>query len=345
MAGYVARRLLWLPVILLIVSFATFAIARFGPGDPVSVAAGQHRDPEVLARIRAERGLDGSLFEQYARWLAGDLYPGGSGGGVIRGDFGESFIQRGFSVNELIRSKMAVSAQLGLLTLIAVFSIGIPLGLLAARFNGSWIDPFVISSLLFLTSVPVLVIIPPALWLFASPDRLGLLPVGGWGGEGLDGIFDVWWIGGVIAVPIPDPHLYLPVFVLSIGGFAGVARLVRITALEVLGEDYVRTARSKGLRETAVALRHVLPNALLPVITVIGFALAGILEGAFFTETLLGIPGIGRFAFEAVQSRDYDVILAITVILSAAFVLANLAVEIAYTWIDPRVRLGEAGHE
>ena len=340
MAAYIVRRLLWLPVVLVAVSFLTFAIARFGPGDPVTVAAGQYRDPEILERIRAERGLDGSVFEQYGRWLLGDLYPGGDGGGAIRGDFGKSFIQRGFTVNELIRKRMLISAQLGLLALIVVFGVGIPLGLLAARFNGSWLDPFVVAVLLFLTALPVLVVIPPLLWLFAL--QLDLLPTGGWGGDGLDGIFDVWWIGGVIALPIPDPHLYLPVFVLSIGGFSGVARLVRITALEALGEDYVRTARAKGITETAVALRHVLPNSLLPVVTVVGFALVGILEGAFFTETLLGIPGIGRFAIEAVQSRDYDVILAITVILAAAFVIANLVVEICYTFIDPRVRLGEA---
>ncbi len=340
MAGYIIRRLLWLPAVLFVVSFVTFAIARFGPGDPVSVAAGQYRDPEVLERVRAERGLDGSVFEQYGRWLLGDLYPGGSGGGSIRGDFGESFIQRGFTVNELIRKRMLISAQLGLLALIVVFGTGIPLGLLAARFSGTWIDPFIITSLLFLTALPVLVIIPPMLWLFAL--QLDILPAGGWGGDGLSGIFDVWWIGGVIAIPIPDPHLYMPVFVLSIGGFAGVARLVRITALEVLTEDYVRTARAKGITETAVALRHVLPNSLLPVVTVVGFALVGILEGAFFTETLLGIPGIGRFAIEAVQSRDYDVILAITVIVATAFLIANLVIEISYTFIDPRVRLGEA---
>ncbi|MXZ62637.1 MAG: hypothetical protein F4Y98_03300, partial [Chloroflexi bacterium] len=110
MAGYIIRRLLWLPIILGIVSFATFSIARFGPGDPVSIAAGQLRDPDVLERVRAERGLDGTVVEQYLRWLVGDLYPGGSGSGAIRGDFGESFIQQGFSVNELIRSKMAISA-------------------------------------------------------------------------------------------------------------------------------------------------------------------------------------------------------------------------------------------
>ena len=323
MTAYVARRLAWLPIHLLIVSFFTFAIARFGPGDPVAVAAGQFRDPEVLARIRAERGLDGSIFEQYGRWLSD----------AVRGDFGESFLQQGFSVNELIRGKLWISAQLGFISLVIVFGLGIPLGLLAARANGTWIDPAVISTLLFAQAIPVLVLIPPLLWLFAI--KLELLPVGGW-----DGLVDVWRIGGVIAVPIPDPHLYIPIFVLSLPGFAGVARLVRITALDVLTEDYVRTARAKGLSEYTVAVRHVLPNSLLPVVTVIGFALTGILSGAFFTETLLGINGIGRFTIEAVRSRDYDVILATTVIISAVFVVMNLAAELTYAFIDPRVRLG-----
>lgn len=324
MAAYVIRRLTWLPFVLLIVSFLTFTIARFGPGDPVSVAAGQHRDPEVLERVRQERGLDGSLFEQYGRWLSD----------AVRGDFGESFLQQGYSVAELIFPKMWISAQLGLIALMVVFALGIPLGIVAARFSGTWIDPVLISTLLFIQAIPGIVAIPPLLWLFAI--RLQLLPVGGW-----DGIFDIWWIGGVIAIPIPDPHLYIPVLVMSLPGLAGIARLVRITALEVQHEDYVRTARAKGVPESVVQLRHVLPNSLLPIVTVVGFALVGILEGAFFTETLLGIPGIGRFTFEAVVSRDYDVILAVTVIVSAAFVLINLLVELTYAWIDPRIRLGE----
>ena len=153
MAAYIIRRLIWLPIVLLCVSFATFTIARFGPGDPVSVAAGQYRDPDILARVRAEKGLDGTIFEQYGRWLLGDIYPGGNGGGAIRGDFGESFIQRGFTVNELIRKRMLISAQLGLLALVIVFATGIPLGLLAARFNGTWLDPVIISVLLFLTTL------------------------------------------------------------------------------------------------------------------------------------------------------------------------------------------------
>lgn len=324
MAAYVTRRLLWLPFHLLIVSFFTFAIARFGPGDPVAVAAGQLRDPEVLARVRAERGLDGSIFEQYGRWLWDALH----------GNLGESFLQQGFSIAEVIFPRMWVSAQIGFLVLVIVFGVGIPLGLLAARLNGTWIDPFVISVLLFLTAIPIIVVIPPLLWLFAL--QLNLLPVGGF-----DGLFEIWWIGGVIAVPIPDPHLYLPVFAMSIGGFAGIARLVRITALEVLAEDYVRTARSKGLMERTVVWRHVLPNSLLPVITVVGFALVGILEGAFFTEVLLGINGIGSFMIRAAQSRDYDTIMAVVVVVSTVFVLMNLIVELIYAFIDPRVRLGE----
>lgn len=325
MTAYIIRRLLWLPVVLLIVSFTTFAIARFGPGDPVRIASGQIRDPQVLAQVRAERGLDGSIAEQYGRWL----------GKAVHGDFGESYLQRGYSVSELIFPKMWVSAQLGLLAIAIVFLLGIPLGLAAAWLNGTWIDPLIVSTLLFLRSLPVVIVIPPVLWLFAV--RFNVLPVGGWGG-----LFDVWWIGGVIAVPIPDPHLYIPLIAMSVGGFAGVARLVRITALEVLNEDYVRTARAKGLPELTVALRHVLPNSLLPVVTVVGFALVGILEGAFFTETLLGIPGVGRFTYESVVSRDYDVILATTTLVAGAFVLMNLITEIAYSAIDPRVRLGAA---
>lgn len=317
------RRLLWLPVHLLIVTFFTFSIARFGPGDPVSVAAGQFRDPEVLARVRIERGLDGTVFEQYWRWVSR----------AVQGDFGESFLQEGYSVGELLRAKLWISAQLNMLALIIVFAIGIPLGLLAARANGTWIDPFVISTLLFLTAIPVLVMIPPLLWLFAL--KLDILPVGGWGG-----IFDIYWVGDVIAIPIPDPHLYLPLLVMTIGGFAGIARLVRISSLEVLSEDYVRTARAKGAPESRVVLRHVLPNSLLPVVTVTGFALVSIFSGSFFVETLFGINGIGRFMIEAVRSRDYDVIMAMTVIVSTAFVLLNLAVEISYAFIDPRIRLG-----
>jgi peptide/nickel transport system permease protein len=323
MTGYVIRRLAILPLTLFVVSFLTFTVARFGPGDPVTVAAGQVRDPEVLQRIREERGLDGSIVQQYQRWM----------GRALQGDFGESFIQRGFSVRELVVPKMLVSAQLNVLAIFFVFAIGVPLGLLAAWFQGRWLDPFIISTLLFLSAIPVLVILPPIQWLLAV--QFHIIPVGGW-----NGLVSIYWIAGVIAIPIPDPHLYLPLLVMTIPGFSGVARLVRITALQVSREDYVRTARAKGLEESTVALRHVLPNAMLPVVTAIGLSLAGIVEGAYFTETLLGIPGIGAFTFESVRSRDYDVILATTLIVAFFFIVMNLLTDLAYARIDPRVRLG-----
>lgn len=323
MGAYIVRRLLWLPFILLVVSFGTFALARFGPGDPVSVAAGQLRDPVVLAQVRAERGLDRPIVVQYVTWLSR----------AVRGDFGESFIQQGYTVSELIFPRMWISAQLGFLALVIMFAIGIPLGLIAARFAGSWLDPLIIGNLLFLRAIPVFVLIPPLVWLFAV--RVNLLPTGGW-----DGVFDIWWLGGVIAVPIPDPHLYIPLVAFTLPGFVGIARLVRVTALEVNLEDYIRTARAKGLSEAAVQLRHVLPNSLLPLVTVTAMALAGIIEGAFFVETLLGINGIGRLTFQAVGSRDYDIIMATTVIFAAAFVIMNLVAEIAYGIVDPRIRLG-----
>lgn len=325
MGAYVVRRLLWLPVVLLVVSFATFALTRFGPGDPVSVAAGQVRDQEVLNQIRKDRGLDSNIGVQYVRWLTK----------AVQGDFGESYLQKGFSVSELIFPRMWISAQLGLIALVIVFAVGIPMGLLAARFAGTWLDPAIIGTLLFLQAIPVLVIIPPLIWLFGL--QLGWLPVGGW-----DGLFHIWWIAGVVAIPVPDPHLYIPLVAFTLPGFVSVARLVRVSALEVNLEDFVRTARAKGLSETAVQFKHVLPNSLLPLITVVGFALAGVIEGALFVETLLGINGIGRFTFEAVVSRDYDVILATTVIFSAAFVLINLVAELAYGLVDPRVRVGSS---
>lgn len=324
MFAYIARRLLWLPVILFIVSFIAFTLTRFGPGDPVAVAAGQIRDPVVLERVRAERGLDKSVVEQYWRWASR----------AVRGDFGESFQQQGFTVGELIYPKMWISAQLGIVAIVIVFGVGIPLGLLAARLSGTWLDPLIIGGLLSLRAIPSLVLIPPLIWLFAV--QLDLLPSGGWGG----GLIDIYWIGGVLAVPIPDPHIYIPLVAFTLPGFAGVARLVRVTALEVQTEDFIRTARAKGLSESAVTWRHVFPNSMLPLITVVGFALASVLEGAFFVEILYGIPGIAQFTLQAALRRDYDVIMATTVIFAGVFIVMNLVVDIAYGFVDPRIRLG-----
>ncbi len=321
---YVVRRLLWAPLILLAVSFIAFTVTRLGPpGDPISVAQGQLRDPEALARVRAEFGLDKPFYEQYAIYIR-DL--------VLHGDMGDSYRFRDRSVSELIFPKMWVSAQLGLIALAITFAVGIPVGILAALRQGTWADPMSISTFLFFQSVPVLVMVPLMLLIFVV--KLGWLPTGGWGCPIKIGALptDFECIG------IPSKRLIIPALALSLPGVAGVARLARATTLAVLGEDYVRTARAKGLREFTVVSRHVARNALLPLITVIGISLVTLLEGAFFTETLLGIPGIGRLAFESIPTRDYNVILGLTLILAVAFITANIAIDIAYTFIDPRVR-------
>ena len=193
-------------------------------------------------------------------------------------------------------------------------------------------DPVAISSFLFFQSIPVLVSLPFLVLIFVV--KLGWLPAIGWGGPEID-------VGPQeVSLGIFSRHIILPALVLSLPGVAGVARLVRATTLAVLGEDYVRTARAKGLPELEVVGRHVLRNALLPLVTVIGLSLTTLLEGAFFVELILGIPGIGQLGFQAAQSRDYDVILALVLIVATAFIIANIITDVAYTFIDPRIRFG-----
>ena len=308
---YVLRRLLWAPLILFAVSFIAFMVTRFGPGDPISVAAGQYRDPEVLERVRHEKGLDKSPLDQYRIYIWN----------VLHGDLGESYRIRDRPVSEIIFPKMWISSQLGLVALIITFGIGMPVGVLSALRQGTWIDPAAISTFLFFQSVPVLVSVPVMLLVFVL--KLHWFPAGGW-----EGVF--------------DRHIVIPALALSLPGIAGVARLMRAMTLDVLKEDYVRTARAKGLQEFTVVRRHVARNALLPMTTVIGLSLVTLLEGAFFTETLMGIPGIGSLTFESVKSRDYDIILGLALVLATAFIVANIAIDIAYTFIDPRVRYERA---
>jgi ABC-type dipeptide/oligopeptide/nickel transport system permease component len=306
---YIVRRLLWAPVILLAVSFIAFAITRFGPGDPLRVAMGQYSDPVALERVRHAEGLDKPLPQQYAIYLKN----------LAHGKLGESYTYRNRDVSELIFPRIWVSAQLGLVALLIIFAIGVPFGVFAALRQGTWMDPLSIGTLLFFQSVPVLITVPLMLLVFVL--KLHWLPAAGWGG-------------------IFDGRIIMPALALSLPGIAGVARLTRAMTLSVLREDYVRTARAKGLREFTVIRRHVVRNSLLPLVTVIGISLATLVEGAFFAETLLGIPGIGQFTFKSVEGRDYNVILALALILTTTFIVANIAIDIAYTIIDPRVRYG-----
>ncbi len=320
--AYLIRRLLWLPVILVVVSFFTFMLTRFGPGDPVTVLGGQYLDPVVFDRVRQERGLDKPFYEQYYIYMKDVL---------TDGDFGQSVtLYQGVGVWDIIWPRMLVSMQPGIVAFVIAFSVGITVGIFAALRQGTWVDPLSIGSFLLFQSIPVLVFLPFMVLIFVV--RLGWIPAVGWGGPAVD-------VGPQeISLGIFSRHIILPAIALSLPGIAGIARLVRATTLSVLGEDYVRTARAKGLKERTVVTRHVTRNSLLPLITIIGFSLVGLLEGAFFVELILGIPGIGQLGFQAATSRDYDVILALVLMGATTFIVANILIDIAYTFIDPRIR-------
>lgn len=312
MAPYILRRLLWLPVILLVVSFVTFVMGRYGPGDPVQVLMGQHSNPEVVERIREQRGLNDNIFVQYARYL----------GNVVRGDFGESYKYRGRTVAELLKAKMWVSAQLNLAALALSVGLGVPIGLFAALRQGSWWDTAAVATTLFWQSIPVFLTAPLLLIIFAL--ELDVLPTHGFGG-------------------LFDARIILPAFAMGIPGVAILTRLTRASALEVISQDYVRTARAKGLPEMVVRYRHILRNALIPVVTSLGFALAGIAFTSFVVERFFGIPGVGNLLIEAIFARDFPVVNGVVLVGTTMFILANLLVDLLYPVLDPRIRL-EAGY-
>lgn len=307
MGAYIIRRLAWTPILLLIVALITFLLGTYGPGDPIEILQGQYNNPEAVERIREQRGLDRNVFVQYGIYVKN----------VLQGDLGESFKYRDRTVAELIGKRIWVSAQLGLAASIISLALGIPLGLYTAMKQGTWIDVTTVSITLFFMSLPVFITAPVLLLTFGL--WMGILPIQGWGG-------------------FFDTRVVMPALVLGIPGVAVMTRLTRASTLDVLSQDYVRTARAKGLGEFLVRRRHILRNSLIPVFTVVGLSLATLVEGSFITEAYFGIPGIGSLAIESFFSRDYPIITALVLIIAAAFVVANLIVDIGYRFLDPRIR-------
>ncbi|HEX9019353.1 MAG TPA: ABC transporter permease [Anaerolineaceae bacterium] len=307
----IAQRALSLFFVLFSVTFLTFIASFLAPGDPILIMMGGRQDPTRYAFLRHLYGLDLPWYQQYVTYVSH----------LVMGNLGYSFKYPGRPVWDLIANGVPVSLQLGGLALSLSVIIGVPAGVLAALWQNTWRDTAIMAIMLALYSIPSFVIIP-ILWavdLALYNAHLPSLPVAGWG---------------------KPQQVILPVLVLAAANVGFIARLMRNSMLEVLRQDFVRTARAKGLPEGRVIRRHVLRNALLPLLTVLGPSTAFLVTGAFVVENLFAIPGVGYLAVQSIGQRDYPVIQATTILLALAVVIMNLVTDLAYTVVDPRVRTG-----
>jgi peptide/nickel transport system permease protein len=309
---YVVRRILATLPVLAVVAIVVFAILYLSPGDPAALIAGDHATPQQVEAIRARLGLDLPLHEQFFGWL----------GRLLRGDLGISIFSN-LPVTTLFLQRVEPTVALAVLTTIIAVALAVPIGIVAAWRAGSWIDRAVMSFAVLGFSFPVFVVGYLLIVVFSM--TLGVLPI-----QGYKPLSEGFW-------PFLR-HLILPSFALGIGFMALIARITRASVLEVLSQDYIRTARSKGLATRQVLLSHALQNAAVPIVTIIGVGIALLLGGVVVTESVFAIPGLGRLVVDAILSRDYPVIQGALLIFSAVYVLINLAIDLLYVVLDPRIR-------
>ena len=312
MFKFLARRLLSTLPVLLIVAVLVFLMLRLTPGDPAAVLAGDAASTEQIAQIRTGLGLDRSIPTQFAIWA----------GRLAAGDLGQSYYYK-TSVTTLIGQRLEPTVSLALLTITLAVLVAVPLGVLAAWRFGGWLDRLLMGFSVLGFSVPVFVLAYCLIWLVSL--KLGWLPVQGYR-RLADGVGP--WLY----------HLTLPAITLSVVYIALIARVTRAAVLETLGEDYIRTARAKGLPEARVLLRHALANAAVPIITVIGIGVALLIGGVVVTESVYAIPGLGRLTVDAVLARDFPTIQGVILLFSFIYVGVNLLVDLSYVFFDPRIR-------
>ncbi|MFM9850992.1 MAG: ABC transporter permease [Hyphomicrobiaceae bacterium] len=312
MTGYILRRLLATIPVMAIVAILVFLMLRLTPSDPAAIIAGDYANSEQIEQIRKRLGLDQPIIKQFAIWITG----------MARGDFGESFFYKK-KVADLILERLEPTLSLSLLTIVLAVLIAVPLGVLAAQTHGTWIDRIVMGFSVLGFSVPVFVVGYVLIYVFAI--HLNWLPVQGY--QRLADGFGGWL-----------ERLILPALTLSIVFVALIARMTRTSVLEVLNEDYIRTARAKGQTEIKVLVRHALANAAVPILTIIGLTVAILIGGVVVTESVYTLPGLGLLTVDAVLARDYPTIQAVILLFSLAYVLINLMVDLAYTLFDPRIR-------
>jgi peptide/nickel transport system permease protein len=312
MLAYIAKRLVATVPVMAVVALAVFMMLRLTTGDPAAIIAGDNATSQDVAAIRAKLGLDRPIHEQFLIWI----------GRMARGDLGESFFFKK-QVTELIVERLEPTLALATTTLILAISIAVPLGVVAAVRRGTWVDRALMGFSVLGFSVPVFVVGYLLIYLFAI--QLSWLPV-----QGYQRLADGF--GGFIQ------RLILPSVTLAIVYIALIARITRTSVLEVLGADYVRTARAKGLGELPVLARHVVRNAAVPIVTVIGLGVALLIGGVVVTESVYSIPGLGRLTVDAVLARDYPTVQAVILLFSLTYVLINLLVDLSYVVFDPRIR-------
>lgn len=358
MTQYLLRRILSSIPVLFGILIVTFIIARVIPGDPCRAILGEKATPEVCERFNHEHGLDKPIHEQLFVYM----------GEVLRGDFGES-IRFSLPVTRLLIERLPTTVELSLSALMISLVVGIPLGVISAVRHNTWIDVATMVWANIGVSIPVFLLGLLLAYVFSImlKDTPFWLPPSGRLSAGMSAkpFYEVWEMtvpesGLLLAfyqfmgrlnifnalltsnwklLKDAVQHLILPSVALGTIPMALIARMARSAMLDVLGQDYIRTARAKGLRQRMVVMKHAFRNALLPLVTIIGLSLGGLLGGAVLTETIFGLSGVGRTLYEAITARDYGIVQAFTVVIAIIFVLVNLLVDLSYSYLDPRIRL------
>ncbi len=358
MIQYIIRRLITSIPVLFGILLVTFALARMIPGDPCYAILGEKATKEVCDRFIREKGLDKPITTQFGIYISD----------ILQGDFGTS-IRFGMPVTRLLIERLPTTIELSFSALLVSIIIGIPLGIISAVKHNSWIDVLAMMWANIGVSMPVFWLglmlayifslllkdtpfwLPPSgrtspgvsitpfyeLWGWAVPES------GMWSAvltfSGRLNIFNSIITGNWKAFKDTSQHLILPALALGTIPMAIIARMARSAMLDVLGQDYIRTARAKGLKNKVVIMKHAFRNSLLPTVTVIGLSMGSLLGGAVLTETIFGLSGVGRTLYEAITARDYGIVQAFTVVIAALFVAINLLVDISYAYLDPRIRL------
>lgn len=354
MLGYIIRRILWSIPVLLLLTFVIFALMRQIPGGPFDFAGDKSLPKSVVQNLERRHHLDWSLGWQFSSYVLGDDITGGicSGlpflesciavinsyelgisEGLIRGDLGMALKLRGRTVNDLVSESFPISFQLGMISIVVAVFIGVPLGIISALKQNTAVDYGSSFIAVLGLSIPNIVLGPLLIWLFAL--TLGWFAVATWGSKPP-------FIFGVIPSNLFTwefwRHAILPAVTLGTAFSAAIARLTRASLLQVIREDYIRTARAKGLKERSVVGAHALRNSLIPVVTVLGPLIAIVVTGTFVVEQIFGIPGMGKHFVTSIGNRDYPVITGVSLIFAVLLVVANLLVDILYAWLDPRIK-------